>query len=297
MPSVTALPGMIGRKVGMMTLYDGAGNARGVTVIDLADNRITQIRTSDRDHYEAVQVGAPGKRKRITRPQQGHLRAAGAERVALSALREFRVTDIAAFEVGQTLSVGQFEPGTYVNVTATSKGRGFAGGVRRWNFHGGPKTHGQSDRHRAPGSIGAGTTPGRVWKGQKMAGHMGAERKTVLNLLVVYIDAARNLLFVEGSVPGPRNGLVSVTLGRRNPVADYQPPILTLPELQAAEEELIEEAPAEEAPAAELEEAPAAEAPAAEAPEEPAAEDAAPAADETDAEPSETDETKDEGGA
>ena len=234
MPSVTAIPGMVGRKVGMMTLYDGSGRARGVTVLELFGNRVTQIRTSDRDGYEAIQVGAPGRSKHITQPERGHLRQAGLEREILSELQEFRVTDTDAFEVGQTLGVDQFEVGTYVNVTGTSKGRGFAGVVRRWNFRGGPKTHGQSDRHRAPGSIGAGTTPGRVWKGQKMGGHMGARRRTGVNQLIVYIDTARQLLFVEGSVAGSRNGIISVSLGRKKPLADYEPPVLSTPELEEA---------------------------------------------------------------
>ena len=133
------------------------------------------------------------------------------------------------------LTVEQFTAGTYVHVKGTSKGRGFAGGVKRWGFHGGPKTHGQSDRHRAPGSIGAGTTPGKVWKGQKMAGHMGARAVSVLNLLVVLADPARDLLFVEGSVPGPTKGLVQVTPGRKPPLEGYEPPELAPPGEAVAE--------------------------------------------------------------
>ena len=266
MPSVGAMPGLIGRKVGMMTLYDGGGRARGVTVIEVAGNRVTQIRTSDRDGYEAIQVGAPGKKKKLTRPERGHLAAANADREPLSELQEFHVTDIAPFELGQTLGADQFEPGTYLNVTGTSKGRGFAGVVRRWNFRGGPKTHGQSDRHRAPGSIGAGTTPGKVWKGQKMGGHMGNRQRTSLNALLVYADPVRQLLFVEGSVAGPINGMVSVTPGRRKPLAGYEAPELSMPELELppeleAEEpveEVVEEV-AVEAAADEASEAPIAE--------------------------------------
>lgn len=290
MPSVTAIPGMIGRKVGMMTLYDGSGRARGVTVIEMAGNRVTQIRTADRDGYEAIQVGAPGNRRNTTKPEAGHLRAAGLEREALTALQEFHVTDVGGFELGQELGVDQFEPGVYVNVTGTSKGRGFAGGVRRWNFRGGPKTHGQSDRHRAPGSIGAGTTPGRVWKGQKMGGHMGNRQRTGLNQLVVYVDPARQLLFVEGSVAGPRNGLVSVVLGRKKQLANYEPPVLALPEIEEVvvdePEPAVEEAAEAEAEAT-TEDAPVAEAtddaPAAEAA------DDAPAADASDDAPAEDD--------
>jgi large subunit ribosomal protein L3 len=214
--------GMIGRKVGMMRLYDGAGRVRAVTVIELGPNRVTQLRTSDRDGYEAVQVGFTGNRKRVNRPKRGHLRKAGVDE-GLSVLHEF-APDGTSYERGQTLTVDAFTPGQFVNVGGTSKGRGFAGGVKRWNFRGGPKTHGQSDRHRAPGSVGAGTTPGKVWKGQKMAGHMGHEAKTIMNLLVVLTDPARNLIFVEGSVPGFDSGIVTVAPGRRAALTNYVAP-------------------------------------------------------------------------
>lgn len=243
--------GMIGRKVGMMRIYDGGGRARGVTVIELGPNVVTQLRTPERDGYAAVQMGFDGNRKRVNRPERGHLRRAGVETLAIDELREFRIDSVDEYEVGQALTVEQFEPGQYVHVAGTSKGRGFAGGVKRWNFHGGPKTHGQSDRHRAPGSVGAGTTPGRVFKGQKMAGHMGARNTSVLNLLVVLTDAARNLIFVEGSVPGPAGGIVFVQDGRRPALADYTPPVL--PSTGDAVEVIeVDEAVAEEAaPAAE----------------------------------------------
>jgi large subunit ribosomal protein L3 len=214
--------GMIGRKLGMMRLYDGAGRARAVTVIELGPNRVTQLRTADRDGYEAVQVGFAGNRKRVNRPERGHLRMAGIDEV-LTVLHEFPL-DAESYERGQTLTVEAFTPGQYVNVAGVSKGRGFAGGVKRWNFRGGPKTHGQSDRHRAPGSVGAGTTPGKVWKGQKMAGHMGHDAKTVMNLLVVLTDPARNLIFVQGSVPGADEGIVTVEPGRKPALANYAPP-------------------------------------------------------------------------
>ena len=234
--------GMIGRKVGMMTLYDGGGIARGVTVVELGPNPVTQIRTQDRDGYQAIQIGFDGQRKRLTRPERGHLQAAGVADRPLSKLREFRVDSAEEYTLGQTITVEQFEPGSYVDVTGTSKGRGFAGVVRRWNFRGGPKTHGQSDRWRAPGSIGAGTTPGRVWKGQKMGGHMGNVTATVRNLLVVAVDASRHLIFVEGSVPGPRNGFVSVEPGVRAALADFAPAevapaVVTPVEVSAAVEE------------------------------------------------------------
>lgn len=233
--------GMIGRKVGMMRLYDGAGRSRGVTVIELGPNYVTQVRTPERDGYSAVQLGYPGKRKRANRPERGHLRAAGLEgrSPVLTRLREFRLNDSSSFELGQTLTVERFEPGSFVDVTSTSKGKGFAGGVKRWGFAGGPKTHGQSDRHRAPGSIGSGTTPGRVYKGLKMAGHMGAETVSVLNLLVVAVDPTRNLLFVEGSVPGHKETIVSVGLARRPALKDYTPPVIP----GASDAEEADEAP------------------------------------------------------
>ena len=219
--------GMLGRKLGMMRLYDGAGRARAVTVIRLGPNRVTQVRSEERDGYAAVQIGFAGDRKRLNRPARGHLRAAGGETLTL--LREFPADDPAAHEAGDVLTAAQFEPGVHVNVRGTSKGRGFAGGVRRWGFRGGPRTHGQSDRHRAPGSIGAGTTPGKVWKGQKMAGHMGARAVSVLNLLVVATDEARGLIFVEGSAPGPPRGIVEVTPGRKPPLGGYEPPAIPPP--------------------------------------------------------------------
>ena len=233
--------GMIGRKLGMMRLYDGAGRVHGVTVIELGPNFVTQLRTMDRDGYTAVQLGFSGRRKHLTGGQRGHLRASGMERQTLSALQEYRVVDVSGYALGQQIDCGQFEPGQYVDLTATSKGRGWAGGVKRWNFSGGPKTHGQSDRHRAPGSLGAGTTPGRVYKGQHMAGHMGMVTTTELNVLVVACDPSRNLLFVDGSVPGPRTGLVSVRNARRPSLKTYSPPVLP----SNAEVELAELAAAE----------------------------------------------------
>lgn len=251
--------GMIGRKVGMMRLFDGGGRSRGVSVIALSPNFVTQVRTPERDGYSAVQLGVPGNRKRLNRPQRGHLRTAGLEgrTPSLTLLREFREADVSGYSLGQQVTVEEmFEPGTFVNVTATSKGRGFAGGVKRHNFAGGPKTHGQSDRHRAPGSIGSGTTPGRVYKGLKMAGHMGAETVTVLNLLVVAVDPSRGLLFVEGSVPGHRGTAVTVGHGRRPALRAYTPPVIPAAEVEAAAVAAAEVVAAEaEAAEAEAEEA------------------------------------------
>jgi len=229
---------MIGRKVGMMRLYDGTGRVRPVTAIELGPNRVTQLRTSDRDGYEAVQVGYAGDRKRVTRPERGHLREAGVDE-ALTMLREVK-PDGSDFTLGQELLVDQYTPGEYIDVTGTSKGRGFAGGMKRWNFKGGPATHG-AKKHRGPGSVGAGTYPGKTWKGQKMGGHMGARRKTVRNLLVVQIDVSRNLIMVQGSVPGPNGGLVAIQPAVRKPLADY-----VAPEPFAEDENAVAAAPAAE---------------------------------------------------
>jgi large subunit ribosomal protein L3 len=166
---------------------------------------VIQVKTLENDGYQAVQLGF-GHAKRLNSPQKGHLKKLGEFRY----LREFRVDDASQYEVGQRLGAELFEAGELVNITGISKGRGFAGGVRRYGFHGGPKTHGQSDRHRAPGSIGAGTNPGRVLKGLKMAGHMGNARVTVRNLRVLESNPATGILLVEGAVPGARNGLLAV---------------------------------------------------------------------------------------
>lgn len=197
--------GLIGRKVGMTSLFEGDGTVVPVSVVEIEPNTVTRLRTPDRDGYTAVQVGA-GRARRLTKPVAGQLK--GLPRVAT--LREFRVDSVDGLEVGQTLGVADvFAPGELVDVTGVSKGRGFAGTVKRHHFKRGPKTHG-SDNYRKPGSIGPGTTPGRVYKGLRMAGHMGAERVTVKKLRVVRTDPERNLLLVEGAVPGPRGGLLLV---------------------------------------------------------------------------------------
>jgi large subunit ribosomal protein L3 len=216
------LDGMIGRKLGMVSLYTPDGRARACTAIELGPNWVTQVRSVERDGYEAIQLGFTGARKRVNQPERGHLRRAGVD-TPLTRLREFKADEVGTYALGQLVPVTEFVPGEFVHVTGVSKGRGFAGGVKRWHFRGGPKTHGQSDRHRAPGSVGAGTTPGRTWRGQKMAGHMGARQRTVMNLLVIAVDEARGLLFVEGSVPGATNGLITVTRGRRKALAGFAP--------------------------------------------------------------------------
>jgi len=192
----------------MMQVFTANGEVIPVTVISAGPCVVTQVRTVERDGYEAVQLGfeeVPARK--LTRPQQGHLRGAG---TMLRVLREFSADNPQEHSVGEVINVDLFQAGQKVDVSGTSKGRGFAGVVKRHGFRGGPKTHGQSDRHRAPGSIGAGTTPGRVWKGQKMAGRMGGKRVTVQNLEVVEVIPERNLLLVKGSVPGARNGLLHI---------------------------------------------------------------------------------------
>ncbi len=199
--------GLIGRKLGMTQIFDEQGLARPVTVIEAGPCVVTQIRKQEKDGYEAVQLGY-GISKRLNKPQQGHVRASGHQ---VRTLREFKADDYSGIEVGQVFKADTFTTGDVVDVVGTSKGRGFQGGMKRHGFSGGPKTHGQSDRARAPGSIGSSATPGRVFKGLKMAGHMGHERVTVQNLKVLRVDAERNLLLVEGSVPGPNKGTLLIS--------------------------------------------------------------------------------------
>lgn len=198
--------GLLGRKIGMTQVFRENGEVIPVTVIEAGPCVVTQIRTKERDGYEAVQIGfGATEARKLTKPQQGHLKGAN---TLVRHLREFRADDVSAHSVGETVDANLFSVGQRIDVVGTSKGKGFAGVVKRHHFRGGPKTHGQSDRHRAPGSIGSGTTPGRVWKGMRMAGRMGNQRVTVQNLEVVEILADKNLILVHGSVPGARNGLV-----------------------------------------------------------------------------------------
>jgi large subunit ribosomal protein L3 len=192
----------------MMQVFNDKGEVIPVTVIAAGPCVVTQVRTVERDGYAAVQIGYEQvEPRKLTKPQQGHLKAANA---MLRYLREFSADDPQEHKPGEVINVELFQPGQKIDISGTSKGRGFTGVVKRWGFHGGPKTHGQSDRHRAPGSIGAGTTPGRVWKGQKMAGRMGGKRVTVQNLEVVEVLPEKNLILVKGSVPGARTGLIEI---------------------------------------------------------------------------------------
>jgi large subunit ribosomal protein L3 len=199
------LEGMLGRKLGMTQVFDDKGTVHAVTVVEAGPMVVTQVKTNERDGYAAIQVGY-GEAKRANKPMRGHFKKLGDFRM----LREFKVRGDGEYSVGDKVGIELFDEGDYVDVVSVSRGRGFAGGVRRWSFRGGPKTHGQSDRHRAPGSIGAGTTPGRVYKGQKMATHMGAAQVTVRNLRIVAKDEAKGLLLIEGPVPGATNTTVTV---------------------------------------------------------------------------------------
>jgi large subunit ribosomal protein L3 len=203
--------GIVGRKVGMTRVFTEDGAAVPVTVVEALPNRITQLRTADVDGYEAIQV-TTGARKasRVSKPEAGHFAKAGAE--AGRGLWEFRTEGSSeeGLEVGGELSVVQFEEGQVIDVTGVSKGKGFAGAIKRHNFHAQDMTHGNSISHRAPGSIGQNQTPGRVFKGKKMAGHMGNVRTTTQNLQVVRVDTDRNLLLIKGAVPGANGGDVIV---------------------------------------------------------------------------------------
>ena len=189
----------------MTQRFSEDGTLHAVTVIQAGPCTVVQVKTSEKDGYQAVQIGFD-KAKRLNKPKQGHLKNLGEFRH----LREVISKDPSGIEEGATIDVSIFEAGEKVDVIGKSKGKGFAGVVKRYHFAGGPKTHGQSDRHRAPGSVGAGTTPGRVTKGFKMAGHMGNERVTSQNLVVMETDPERNLLLLRGAVPGPQNGLVLI---------------------------------------------------------------------------------------
>ncbi len=196
--------GLIGRKVGMTQVFQPDGTMVAVSVLAVEPNTVTRLRTAERDGYTAVQVGTRELR-RLTKPELGQLK----DLPKVADIREFRLENIDEYEVGQRLDVSLFAAGELVDVTGVSKGKGFAGHIKRHHFHRGPKTHG-SDHHREPGSIGPGTTPGRVYKGMRMAGHLGDTRTTIKKVRVVRADAERNLLLVKGSLPGAPNALVLV---------------------------------------------------------------------------------------
>jgi large subunit ribosomal protein L3 len=202
-------PGIIGKKIGMTQLFQESGETVAVTAIQAGPSVVTQIKSRDKDGYDAIQVGFienKVKQSRLSSPEKGHLQ--GLEDVRY--LREFKSDDISSIKRGDKVDIGFLKHGDLVNVTGLSKGKGFAGVVKRHHFAGGPKTHGQTDRHRAPGSIGATTFPGRVLKGKRMAGHMGNRRVTARKLEVVQVDPERNLLLVKGTVPGANGGLLVI---------------------------------------------------------------------------------------
>ena len=194
----------------MTQLFTKDGTVEVVTAIEAGPCTVTQIKTVAKEGYNAVQLGFR-EAKRLNAPEKGHLGKLGLFKL----LREFRVDEAPNVEVGHRVDVTLFQPGDLVDVSGLSKGKGFAGVVKRHHFAGGPKTHGQSDRHRAPGAIGSGTTPGHILKGLRMAGHMGNARVTVKRLEVVRADPDRNLLLVKGAVPGAKDGLLEIRKSRK----------------------------------------------------------------------------------
>jgi len=212
--------GLVGRKVGMMRIFTDDGDSIPVTVLDVSNNRVTQIKTVASDGYSAVQLTYGERRAtRVTRPQAGHFAKAGVE--AGSMIREFRVEPAAleSLQPGAVVGVSIFEPGQMVDVHGTSIGKGFAGTIKRHNFSSGRASHGNSRSHNVPGSIGMAQDPGRVFPGKRMSGHLGAASCTVQNLEIARVDAERGLLLVKGAVPGARNGDVVVTPAVRTPSA------------------------------------------------------------------------------
>jgi len=208
------MKGLIGKKLGMAQVFDDAGRLIPVTIIEAGPCFVAQVRTVAKEGYSAVQLGfGEIKSKRMTSGELGHLQKASL--APLKYLREFRVDAGESPKAGDRVGVDIFKAGEKVDVVGTSKGKGFQGGVKRHGFHGGPKTHGQSDRQRAPGSIGSTTTPGRVYKGKRMAGHMGTSRVTSSGLRVALVDSERNLLGVAGSVPGPKGAIVVIREARK----------------------------------------------------------------------------------
>jgi large subunit ribosomal protein L3 len=204
--------GIIGKKLGMTQVFGEGGKAEAITAIEAGPCTVTQVKTEDNDGYSAVQLGF-GEVKKARAGKKG--KAKEKETLKFRYVREFEFTDTKAVQTGQKIDVSLFKAGDKVDITGISKGKGFAGGVKRYHFRGGPKTHGQSDRWRAPGSVGSNTSPGRVFKGLRMAGHMGSRRATVINLEILQADPARNLLLVRGAVPGMANGMVMIQKSRK----------------------------------------------------------------------------------
>ncbi len=199
------IQGIIGRKLGMTQMFRDNGRAEAVTAIAAGPCTVIQIKKDSKEGYNAAQLGF-GEAKKLKSARKGHLKGMGDYRY----LREIRLADTKGIKVGDSVDVSLFESGDKVDITGISKGKGFAGVVKRYNFAGGPKTHGQSDRHRAGGSIGAGTSPGRVLKGTRMPGHMGNEQVTARKLEVIQVDSERNIMLVKGTIPGAKNGILII---------------------------------------------------------------------------------------
>lgn len=200
---------LLGRKLGMTQVWDEDGRVVPLTVVQVGTNVVTQVRTEERDGYSAVQVGFEDiDPRRVTKPLLGHFEAAGV--APKRHVAEFRTVDAGEYQLGQELDANTFEAGTKVDVSGNTKGKGFAGVMKRHGFAGGPGGHGAHKIHRKPGSIGACATPGRIFKGQRMAGRMGNERRTIQNLTVQGVDADKGLLLIKGAVPGPKNAVVMV---------------------------------------------------------------------------------------
>ncbi len=206
---MTTRKALLGEKLGMTQVFADDGTVTPVTVVQVGPCTVTQVRTIERDGYAAVQIGwGDVKRQRVTKPVAGQFAAIGAE--PRKHLAEFRTEDAGSYEVGSTLTVDVFQPGDTVDVSGISKGKGFAGVMKRHNFHGLRDSHGTERKHRSAGSVGAGTTPGRVFKGTKMAGRLGNARTSVMSLKVVETDPERHLMLIKGAVPGPTGALVMV---------------------------------------------------------------------------------------
>ena len=234
---------IIAKKIGSTTIFNNNGESKHATILESGPCYVTQIKTDKNDGYNAVQLGFQISKK-PNKPASGHMKK---NKDVYHTLKEFRLNEKSDNKVGDKIDISMFSKGQYLNVTSKSKGRGFSGTVRRWNFKGGPKTHGQSDRHRAPGSIGAGSTPGKVVKGKKMSGRYGGEQFTIKNLEILDLDLENNLIYLSGSVPGSSNSLVLITASNK-PFTPIEEPKAEEPKAEEpkAEEPKVEEPKAEE---------------------------------------------------
>ena len=201
--------GLMGKKLGMTRIYDLAGDMRSVTAIEFDVNKITQLKSKEADGYNAIQIGYQDNKAKLSKAEKGHLEKLGIQE-EFNRLQEFRVDNIDDYSVGQEISIKAINPGDYINVTAISKGKGFAGHMKRHGFGGGRASHGKNSVMRKPGSVGAGADPSRIWKGKKMPGRYGGDKVTYKNLEILKIDLENNLLFVKGAIPGANNGLITI---------------------------------------------------------------------------------------